>query len=255
VHLLAGDGFAWVVVLDCSLESRARQALQQRGNDLTLLRTVHGRILDQLLGHHDGADLGSGPVALRESGERRVVTALVADLRGSTRLAETAAPDAVIRALDLHLRTMVTALVSEGAMIDEISGDGVQAIFGLLPSTTSSEDLAIRAAHRLLADVGRIHLNGRATERPFPGVGIGIATGPAVIGLVGSRERRTFTAVGYHVNLAALLEREAGPGEILVDGRTRAAATDAGLVFTERLLSLPRLGGEVTTYRVTRRAG
>lgn len=251
VHLLRGRGHDWVVLLDATDASRSRQLVQQRGNDLSLLRSVHGRLLDRWLAQGGADGEAPAPPVLDPSGERRVASALVAELKGVTRLAETAEPAAVLATVDLALRAMTNAIVSSAGLIDSVLGTGLVAVFGLLPSTVASEDPAIRAAHRLGDEVARVHSGRRRRGPPPVEPAVAIATGPLVVGL-SSRDRRSFTALGYHLDLAKKLAGQARPGEILIDPRTRAGASETGHSFAPHHLDLPELGGGMEVFTVVR---
>ena len=142
------------------------------------------------------------------------ITAMFADIRGSTGLAETMTPSAYSAAVNEYVRIASQAIREPGGLVDKLLGDGVMALF--LPAFAGGDEgtKAIDAARHIL----------RAVQLP---VGIGVHTGDAWVGFVGGVEGvMDFTALGDAVNVASRLGSEAGPGEILISA---AAANAAGL--------------------------
>ena len=138
---------------------------------------------------------------------------LFADVRGSTQLAESMQPREFRAAMDRFYAIAVAVLIEHGAFVDKFVGDEVIGIF--IPALTMGDHAgeAIAAGRQLLG----------AAERP---IGIGVNTGVAYVGAVGTAEHVEFTALGDAVNVAARLAAAAGPGELLA---TNAAATAAHL--------------------------
>jgi class 3 adenylate cyclase len=248
IHLFPGKGFDWVVLLDRTRESLSQQLMQQRRNELALLRDLHSRILDQFLGKKVASDLAGGLLKLKEEGERRVITVLFADVRGSTAFSERHPPEVVFRTLSLYLRAMLGPILLEAGLVDKLIGDGVMAIFGLVPSTSPAPTLAVHAATHMLEEVDRVNQERAVGGLEELEIGIGIATGPAVLGILGTKERRAFSAIGHHVNLAARLEGRAGPREIAIDSSTHDGLVDVNLGFSARALRLKGIEDEVTAY-------
>jgi adenylate cyclase len=142
------------------------------------------------------------------------LTALFADVRGSTGLAERMGAVAFSDAVNRYVRTASHAVREPGGLVDKLLGDGIMALF--IPGFTGGEHSAkaIAAAREIV----------RTVEVP---VGVGIHTGTAWVGFVGGVDDvRDFTALGDAVNVASRLGSEAGPGEILISA---AAASGAGL--------------------------
>lgn len=140
------------------------------------------------------------------------ITALFADIRGSTGLAETMSASDYSAAVSAYVRTASRAVREPGGLVDKLLGDGVMALF--IPGFVGDDHAAkaADAARRILREV----------QVP---VGIGIHTGPAWVGFVGGvSDVLDFTALGDAVNVASRLGSEAGPGEILMSVATAASA-------------------------------
>jgi adenylate cyclase len=180
--------------------------------------------------------LKSGEVVL--TGEKREVTALFADIRNFTALAELLPAEQVVAILNQVLGRLADAVLICGGTLDKFLGDGLMAVFG---APVGHEDDALRAvqaaqmmmqAVQLLNEEGRARFEGGflAHQPPALELGIGINSGVAVVGSVGSAVRTEYTCIGDAVNVAARLSGHAVPGEILVGERT-ATLAGAGVRF------------------------
>ena len=149
------------------------------------------------------------------SGAEIECTLLFADIRGSTALAETMRASEFRALLDRFYETASEVLVEHEAIVDKFVGDEVIGIF--IPALTEGNHAgqAIEASLDLLRATG-----------PWAPIGIGVNTGEAFVGVVGTADHVEFTALGDNVNITARLASAAGAGEVLV---TRAAANAAEL--------------------------
>ncbi|TMG38337.1 MAG: adenylate/guanylate cyclase domain-containing protein, partial [Chloroflexi bacterium] len=137
---------------------------------------------------------------LRLEGERQTVTILFADLRGSTALAETLAPEQIVAVLNAYLRVMAKCVLDTGGILDKFLGDGLMAIFGALGDPTNGAAAAARAALAIRDRVGRLNEERAARGDPVVRFGVGMHTGDVVLGAVGLPERSDYTAIGDTVN-------------------------------------------------------
>jgi len=148
---------------------------------------------------------------------------LFADIRGSTRLAESMTPAEFSALLNRFYRVANRVLVESDALVDKLVGDEVIGFF--TPWLTDHPKAAVSAAQRLLAATGHADPQG-----PWVPVGIGVHTGEAFYGVVGSEDTVTdVTALGDNVNITARLAQLARAGEILVtDAAAAASGVDLG---------------------------
>ena len=139
---------------------------------------------------------------LRLEPERRVITVLFVDIRGFTAMTESTEPIEVFRRLNIALDAMATEVQAQGGIVNKFLGDGLLALFGAPEPQPDHARRAVRTALRILERVAVLSRDGR-----FPNlkVGVGIATGEAIVGDVGGA-RREFTAIGDVVNVAARVE-------------------------------------------------
>lgn len=148
------------------------------------------------------------------------MSALFADVRGSTPLAETLGPSATHEVMDRFYRTGVEALIRGGAIVDRFMGDQVVGYFVPVFAGANHAARAIETGLAILRDTGNVR--GGTPSVP---VGAGAHTGVAFVGTVGAGERLIeFTALGEDVNVAARLASVAGAGELVVSEPTFAAA-------------------------------
>ena len=112
------------------------------------------------------------------------------------------------------------------------------AIFGLLPASLSPSMQSVKAAFRIIETLAVLNKLRKAENSSTLDIGMGIASGPVILGILGSKERRTLSATGHHVNLASRLESQAPPGEIFIDKNTYARAAEFQNKFSETTVVL-----------------
>lgn len=148
--------------------------------------------------------------------EDRVVTALFADIRGSTALTHDRSSGELVRVLQRFFHTAADVAYDHYGMVDRFLGDGMLVFFNVpAPRMTHSED-AVKTA---------LGIEEALKDAPF-GVGIGIETGMAMAGNIGVGDVCDFTCVGEPVNVASRLQSLAGPGEIVIGPTAWRQASD-----------------------------
>jgi adenylate cyclase len=138
--------------------------------------------------------------------ERKVVTALFADLVGFTAMSERLEPAVLARVLNGYFQRMSDAIHEHRGHVSTFLGDGILAYFGALQPNPWQCDDAVRAALAMRAAIGDYNVELAAEGLPPLGLGIGIHRGPGLAGLIGSRERMEYGFVGRTVNLAARVQ-------------------------------------------------
>lgn len=216
-------------------EERIKKEIEIR-NDLG--RYLPSELVDNIVKREASIELG---------GERREISVLFADIVRFTPLCEEHPPERVVALLN-ELFTLVTTIIFEtGGTVDKFIGDCVMAFWG---APSPDEDHAV---HALMAaeKINRLlEVGNRRWEDTFGikiQIAIGVNSGEAVIGNIGSEKRIEYTAIGNTVNEAARLEGLARPGQILV---TAGVVKAAGDLFdyasvSEELLSLGGIRQEV----------
>ena len=172
------------------------------------------------------------PNLIRPGGRQMEISVLFADIRGFTTLSEKLSPPEVVEILNQYLDSMEEQVFEHGGTLDKYTGDGMMVLFGAplrQPDHARRAVMAALAMQRAAAGVSR--QRGEAQWKVV--YGVGIATGPAVVGHIGSRRRLDYTAIGDTVNLAARFEGMAPPGAILISQATFEAVKD--IVVVEKL--------------------
>ena len=159
-------------------------------------------------------------------------TSFFADVRGSTALAESIGPAEFRALLDRFYAVATRILIDHEAGVDKYVGDEVVGIFVPAMAGADHPKRAIEAGLALLRQTGS------ADPAPWIPIGIGVNTGIAFVGAVGTAEHVEFTALGDAVNVAARLATEAGSGELLVTMATVAAAGSEEAGLEHRRLTL-----------------
>ena len=174
-------------------------------------RYVAKNVVSEILASKEEVKLG---------GERKDVTLLFIDIRGFTPLSEKMEPEEVIQMLNEYLDLCSQCIFQYEGTVDKFMGDGIMVIFGAPIPQVDHAERAIKAA--LLMKEKSDELAARLMKKYGRSVnfGMGINSGPAVIGNIGSKERLDYTAIGDTVNLAARLEANAKPGQILISEET-----------------------------------
>ena len=250
VHILqdAQSGSSWVILLDARSEHQHKQVMQQKGNELSLRSEKQTRMLHAHLGKSIAELLLTGEWPIRSSGERRTATILFSDIREFTPFSEQSTPETVFGALNQYIPAMIDAIQEHGGVVDKIMGDAVMAVFGLLEADVASPQLATRAAVGILRNLAEVNHSRTTAGQHCLEAGIGITTGPVAVGLIGSQDRRGFSAIGHHVNFASRLQGQARPGEILIDETTHRLLKQDGVCYNERSLQLKGLAQPVRAW-------
>jgi adenylate cyclase len=179
----------------------------------TFSRYLSPQVLEQILAEKHRPALHSA---------RCQLSVLFADIRNFTRFAESQQPEHVVEVLNQYLDVMVNIIFEHHGTLDKFLGDGVLALFGTpLPQA----DHPWRAVQTALAIQEAIqHLNTSRHRRGDPtlDIGIGINSGEAIVGNIGSEKRMEYTVIGDMVNVAQRIQTRARGGEILISDTTFA---------------------------------
>ena len=187
---------------------------------------------------------------LRLGGELRDVTVLFSDIRRFTSLAEQLPPAQVVDLLNGYFARMIQVVSRHGGMVDKLMGDSVMALFGA-PISLGDEPLrAVLCALEMQREGAVYNRECEARGLPPLPMGIGINTGPVIAGNIGSSARMEYTVIGDEVNVAARLQGIAGPGEVLISGRTFACVQHAVRVTPLEPMLLKGKQARVEVYRV-----
>ncbi|MBX3281633.1 MAG: FHA domain-containing protein [Acidobacteria bacterium] len=168
------------------------------------------------------------PQSFRLGGVNQLVTVLFADIRGFTALSEREKPERIVNLLNRYFSAMSEVIFAHGGTLDKYIGDGLMALFGAPTATPVDAVNAVKAAVAMQKRTIQLNAENQAEGFPSISIGIGLHTGEATVGYVGSDKRSEYTAIGDTVNLAARLESNSTGGQILL---SHASAAAAGGVF------------------------
>jgi adenylate cyclase len=205
----------------------ANQKLERRNQ---FIRQTFGRytsddIVDVLLDMPEGLKLG---------GEKRDVTLLMSDLRGFTALAERLDATEVVGLLNHYLSAMVDLIHHHGGTIADIIGDAILVVFGAPVAMPDAANRAVHCALRMQKTMRGVNEHNIGNGWPEIEMGIGLHTGDAVVGNIGSTKRSKYDVIGQAVNLTARIESFTVGGQILVSP-TLLRAADRELVLGEEV--------------------
>ncbi|HSI52640.1 MAG: adenylate/guanylate cyclase domain-containing protein [Ramlibacter sp.] len=177
------------------------------------------------------------------NGESRDITCLFCDIRGFTSRAESLAPEELFAELNRYFAEVVDCVLANEGTIDKFIGDAVMVVFG---APLAQPDQAHRALACALAIRERVAAyNAANPEKPPIAVGMGINSGVAMAGCIGTDKRMEYTVLGDAVNTAARLESRAKAGQVLVSHSTRALVGDAFVFGPARSFELKGKAADV----------
>jgi adenylate cyclase len=151
------------------------------------------------------------PNQLELGGTKKVLTVLFADIHDFTSLSEKTAPENLIVLLNKYLSCATNIILEYGGTIDKFLGDGILAWFNAPLAQTDHIFRAVHASLEIQSAVTRLHDGIHTLE-----FGIGIHTGEAILGLIGTEKKMEYTAIGDTVNTAKRIQELAGAGQIMV---------------------------------------
>ena len=220
-------------------EKIAQQSLQRSA----LERFLSPEVVEMVVANPD----------IRLGGVNQEVTVMFADIRGFTTMSETMEPGRVVEILNEYFTRVTDVIFDNGGTLDKYIGDAVMAVFGAPISKGNDAAAAVNSAmqiQRLLIELNR---DAAAREWPELRVGIGINTGNAIAGNIGSPRRLDYTVVGDAVNTAQRLMSNAAGGQILISESTAKKLGKTGkTIDLERLPELKVKGRSeaVPVFRV-----
>ena len=188
------------------------------------------RIRERLSRYHSPGvveEIASDASGVIDRVRTRNVSVFFADIVGFTSAAEGMDPDALSRFLSTFFTFAADAIFAEGGTLDKFIGDAVMAFFGAPIVQPDHARRAVSAASKLVENVKAWNLERVARGEPPVGVRIGVNTGNAVVGDIGSAQRVDYTVLGNTVNVAARIEEYvAGPNEVAVGEETARLTSD-----------------------------
>ncbi|HEY2597198.1 MAG TPA: adenylate/guanylate cyclase domain-containing protein [Candidatus Dormibacteraeota bacterium] len=232
------------IVLSAAFSLAARYVLEDRERrkvERIFGHYVDPRIVRQLAATHSVGEIIS-------KGERRDLTLLFVDIRGFTAMSEAMAAEDVLSVIQHYLDDISALILKWDGTIDKYVGDEVVALWNAPVHQPNHALLALRCAYDLIAQAPA--LQSKLVEHGLPPVrwGIGINSGPAVVGNMGSKDRLQYTALGDTVNTAARFCSAAPAFEILVGWPTFEACSE--YIAVDEMPGIQLKGKSAEKFRV-----
>jgi adenylate cyclase len=146
------------------------------------------------------------PEKLVLGGEKRVITAFFSDVQGFTGISEKLTPVELVELLNEFLTEMTDIILAHEGTVDKFEGDAIIALFGAPNPLVNQAEVACRSCIEMQKRLAQLRAKWKAEGRPELKMRIGLCTGPAVVGNMGSKNRMDYTMMGDTVNIAARLE-------------------------------------------------
>jgi len=205
-------------------------------------RYISPQIAREIVNRADTGDLHLG-------GQQGEVSVLFADIRNFTQISEQLPPEAIVKMLNTYLSAVTDAVVQHDGIVNKFGGDNIMAVWNAPQSQPEHALLAVKAAWEAQQKVAELQ---QSDSRSLPvQFGIGINTGIALAGNIGSAGRTEYTVIGDSINIASRICSSAPGGEIWIGAETHNQTKD--YIETEELQSQKLKGKEapVIVYRVT----
>lgn len=217
------------------------ESLEQHRLRRVLGRSVDPRIMEKIL---------TQPNIDVLEGQRRILTVLYADVRGSTSLSENTIPEKLVEFINSYLGRMAKVILEYEGTLDKFVGDEVMALFGA-PFPQEDHPLrAIRAAFAMQTAHEAFLVDWIAQGGQQAPIGIGIATGELIAGEMGSELRTDYTVIGRAANLGARICSAAQGGQILISPETYKMVKNDVDVQPIYGLEFKGISGATTIYQV-----
>ena len=192
------------------------------------------------------------PENLVLGGEKRVITALFSDVQEFTSISEKLTPEELVDLLNEFLTEMTDIILKYEGTVDKFEGDAIIAFFGAPNPLDNQAEVACRACIEMQKRLAELRSKWRTEEKPELKMRIGLCTGPAVVGNMGSKNRMDYTMMGDTVNTAARLEavnKVYGSFTLVGDSTYRSAGDN---IITREIDSVLVAGKEdpVTIYEI-----
>lgn len=230
-------------ILSDKINEMTRGLVERERLKMSFAKYVSQHVLERILKEETHLHL---------EGERKKVTVLFSDIRQFTQLAEKLPPEEVVTLLNEYFEVMIEVVFSYAGTLDKFIGDGLMAEFGAPLDDSAQEVHAIEAAIEMQRSLHRLCKKWAAEGKPLIEMGVGLHTGVAILGNIGSDRRIEYTAIGDTVNVASRLEQATKilGCSILLSETTYLGAKDKFPFKSLGSLSLPGRKEQISVYTI-----
>jgi adenylate cyclase len=218
VPVFGALAFGWLYYLTASAVAYLAERAQRLRTFGMFKRFLDPRVVATLI--------EEGEIDWQSNASSRDISVLFSDIRGFTSISETIKPEEVVAMLNSYFGRQVDVVFRHGGTLDKFIGDAIMAFWGAPAAMPDHAKRAVEAALEMSATLERWRVEAGGDHQGLD-VGVGIHTGSAVVGFIGSGERLDYTAIGDTVNLASRIEGQTkGIARILVSEATRDACAN-----------------------------
>jgi adenylate cyclase len=194
VYVPVGIVIAYLATMMYFYVSERKSKRQIRG---AFEKYVSKDVISHIMEHPDRLKLG---------GEKRTITVFFSDIRGFTTISEKLSPEQLVHLLNDYLTEMTDIILKYNGVVDKYMGDAIMAFWNAPLNQPKHAELACSAALSMEKRLKQLQRKWKADGVPHLEIGVGLNTGPAVVGNMGSYDRFDYTAMGDTVNLGSRLE-------------------------------------------------
>ncbi|MGE5403514.1 MAG: CHASE2 domain-containing protein [Candidatus Saccharibacteria bacterium] len=214
-----------------TIESFVQAEMERRRTRAMFSRYVSQAVVDELMLNNAEIELG---------GTSKEVTVLFSDIRGFTAFSEGKPPEVIVARLNEYFTVMTNLVFKHGGTLDKYLGDGMMAVFGAPIHYPDHASRAIMCAMEMLEKIEDLNQEWTRRGEVTMGIGIGINSGPVIVGNIGSLERMEYTVIGEDVNLASRLEsmNKEHHTQIIFSERTQRLLNERNFPYNGRIKSL-----------------
>ena len=223
-----------------NLEQKVKEQVEHIQKLSSMKRYISPQVAERLLS--EGIAVGQI--------ERKNLTVFFSDIRGFTRISEEMEPEELLGMLNKYFSEMTEIIFKYGGTIDKFMGDGILGFVGDPCEYPDHAERAVRMAVEMQSKLKALGEEWFSYGTSSLRIGIGVNTGYVTVGDVGSEAHMDYTAIGRHVNLAARLQQEAKPDQIIISQRTYSLVKD--IVEAEEMGEVEMKGFDrpIRTYNV-----
>lgn len=212
--------FAWVYYIVAALMEYLRERKARQRAVETFSRFLDPRVVQALV--------EKGETTQSLSGQSQQITVLFSDIRGFTTLSETSSPEQIVELLNRYFTLQAGIIFKHQGTLDKYIGDAIMAFWGAPGQQPDHALLAVAAALEMSERLEQFRAEAGELARDLD-IGIGVHSGNAVVGFIGSENRQDYTAIGDTVNLSSRIEGlTKGVARVLVSEDTRILCSQAG---------------------------
>lgn len=231
--------------------SRSLLRIKQLHDELQLKNALLERVLMRYISKDVAREILTDPERnLQLGGHTRDISVLFADIRGFTAFSEQREASQVTQMLNLIFSALSPLVFEHNGTLDKYLGDAIMAFYGAPIASADGAAQAVRTAWAMQERFARLREETPALAESRLGLGIGIFTGAAVVGNIGSERMMNYTVIGNTPNTARRLQETAQPGQILIGKATYQAVKALAVLRPTKLLHLKGRSQPVKAYEV-----